>query len=139
MFSIVLIISGSSTILTRYYYNYYYFHYHYHYRYHYNCNNFFYSFLQDVLVRKSFYQNHSHHFRLDEPTGKNLLIIPSANLDNGLKIFFFFNVRCLDVLFFYRSIYLCVCFDFLVDITQFSIIREIVTFLSLSQVQWYWE
>lgn len=43
----------------------------------------------DVLVRKTFHQNHSHHFRLEEPTGKNLLIIPSANLDNGLKIYFF--------------------------------------------------
>ena len=48
-------------------------------------------------------------------------------------------MRCLDDLFFYRSIYLCVRFDFLVDIAQFSTIRKIVTFLSLSQVQWYWE
>ncbi|XP_066023887.1 adhesion G-protein coupled receptor D1-like isoform X2 [Pocillopora verrucosa] len=37
----------------------------------------------DVLVRKTFYQNHSHHFRLEEPTGENFLIIPSENLDNG--------------------------------------------------------
>ncbi|CAH3165288.1 unnamed protein product [Pocillopora meandrina] len=40
----------------------------------------------DVLVRKISYRNHSHHFRLEEPTGENLLIIPSANLDNGSVI-----------------------------------------------------
>ena len=78
---IVLIISGSITIFTIYYYRYYY-----HYHLHYNRTIFVSSFLQDVLVRKISYRNHSHHFRLEEPTGENLLIIPSANLDNGLKI-----------------------------------------------------
>ena len=43
----------------------------------------FYTFPLDVLVRKTFYQNGSHHFRLEEPNGENFLSIPSGNLDNG--------------------------------------------------------
>nr|XP_058964843.1 adhesion G protein-coupled receptor L4-like isoform X2 [Pocillopora verrucosa] len=41
------------------------------------------SIYADVLVRKTFYQNESHHFRLEEPNGENFLSIPSGNLDNG--------------------------------------------------------
>ncbi|CAH3165280.1 unnamed protein product [Pocillopora meandrina] len=37
----------------------------------------------NVLVRKTFYQNESRHFHLDEPHGENFLSIPPGNLDNG--------------------------------------------------------
>ncbi|XP_022810055.1 uncharacterized protein LOC111347061 isoform X2 [Stylophora pistillata] len=46
----------------------------------------------DVLVRKIFHQNESHHFHLEESKGQNFLSIPSKNLYNGLSIYF--NISC---------------------------------------------
>ena len=115
--------------------NYYYYHYHYHC----TCNNFFLFFSPRCSSQENLLPKPQPPLSPGWTYGKKSPNHSIGKLGQRFENLIFFNVRCLDDLFFYRSIYLCVRFDFLVDIAQFSTIRKIVTFLSLSQVQWYWE